>query len=296
MTGPERGFLLLTSRLGDPERKVLTTAQLRTLGRRMQNVPKPHEDRDLEPGDLLALGYDEPTARRIVMLLSEEDRLDWYLTRSKRADCLPITRITAGYPRKLEEKLGLDAPGCLWARGDLSILSMPMVSLVGSREIRENNRRFAEEAGRQAAIQGFALVSGNARGADRIAQEACLEAGGYVVSILADELEKHSLRQRMLLLSEDGFDEPFSAQRALSRNRCIHALGELTLVAQAGYQQGGTWDGTVKNLRFRWSLVRCFDDHSPAAVMLEQMGADCVSLEDLSDLKKLAKSEEIRLF
>lgn len=296
MTGPERGFLLLTSRLGDPERKVLTTAQLRTLGRRMQNVPKPHEDRDLEPGDLLALGYDEPTARRIVMLLSEEDRLDWYLTRSKRADCLPITRITAGYPLKLEEKLGLDAPGCLWARGDLSILSMPMVSLVGSREIRENNRRFAEEAGRQAAIQGFALVSGNARGADRIAQEACLEAGGYVVSILADELEKHTPRNRMLQLSEDGFDEPFSAQRALSRNRCIHALGELTLVAQAGYQQGGTWDGTVKNLRFRWSPVRCFDDHSPAAVMLEEMGAECVGLEALSDLKKLAKSEEIRLF
>lgn len=296
MTGPERGFLLLTSRLGDPERKVLTTAQLRTLGRRMQNVPRPHEDRDLEPGDLLALGYDEPTARRIVMLLSEEDRLDWYITRSKRADCLPITRISAEYPRKLEEKLGLDAPGCLWARGDLSILSMPMVSLVGSREIRENNRRFAEEAGRQAAIQGFALVSGNARGADRIAQEACLEEGGHVVSILADELEKHSLRQRMLLLSEDGFDEPFSAPRALSRNRCIHALGELTLVAQAGYQQGGTWDGTVKNLRFRWSPVRCFDDHSPAAVMLEQMGAECIGTEQLADLQNLTDSGEISLF
>lgn len=296
MTGPERGFLLLTSRLGDPERKVLTTAQLRTLGRRMQNVPRPHEDRDLEPGDLLALGYDEPTARRIVVLLSEEDRLDWYLTRSKRADCLPITRISAGYPRKLEEKLGLDAPGCLWARGDLSILSMPMVSLVGSREIRENNRRFAEEAGRQAAIQGFALVSGNARGADRIAQEACLEAGGHVVSILADELEKHTPRNRMLLLSEDGFDEPFSAPRALSRNRCIHALGELTLVAQAGYQQGGTWDGTVKNLRFRWSPVRCFDDHSPAAVMLEQMGAECIGTEQLADLQNLTDSGEISLF
>ena len=296
MTGPERGFLLLTSRLGDPERKTLTTAQLRTLGRRMQNAPKPAEDRDLEEKDLLVLGYDESMARRIVTLLGEEDRLDWYLNRSKRADCLPITRISPGYPRRLEEKLGLDAPGCLWARGDVSILSMPMVSLVGSRDIREENRRFAEEAGRQAALQGFALVSGNARGADRTAQEACLEAGGWVVSILADELEKHSPRQRMLLLSEDSFDEPFSAQRALSRNRCIHALGEATLVAQAGYQQGGTWDGTVKNLRFRWSPVRCFDDHSPAAILLEQMGAECVGREDLSDLDKLTKNKEISLF
>jgi predicted Rossmann fold nucleotide-binding protein DprA/Smf involved in DNA uptake len=292
LTGPERGFLLLTSRLGDPERKVLTTAQLRTLGRRMQNVPRPHEDRDLEPGDLLALGYDEPTARRIVMLLSEEDRLDWYITRSKRADCLPITRISAEYPRKLEEKLGLDAPGCLWARGDLSILSMPMVSLVGSREIRENNRRFAEEAGRQAAIHGFALVSGNARGADRIAQESCLASGGKVISVVADELWKQPLRENVLYLSEDDFEEGFSAQRALSRNRVIHALGIVTFVAQSSLHAGGTWDGTVKNLQNRWSEVYGFDDGSDAMAELSQMGLERIGINDLSDFYDLPKSQQ----
>ena len=56
MTGPERGFLLLTSQLGNPERKPLTVAQLRLLASRVELMKKPVQIRDLEPGDLLALG------------------------------------------------------------------------------------------------------------------------------------------------------------------------------------------------------------------------------------------------
>ena len=40
--------------------------------------------------------------------------------------------------------------------------------------MRQENRTFAEEVGRQAALQGLTLVSGNARGADRAAQESCV--------------------------------------------------------------------------------------------------------------------------
>ena len=80
--------------------------------------------------------------------------------------------------------LGDDAPGCLWAKGNLELLSRPMISLVGSRDIMPRNLEFARELGRQAALQGFVLVSGNARGADRAAQSACLEAGGADVETL----------------------------------------------------------------------------------------------------------------
>ena len=87
----------------------------------------------------------------------------------------------------------------------------------------------------------------------------------------------------MLYLSEDGFDEEFSAQRALSRNRCIHALGRMVFVAQCDLQKGGTWSGTVRNLRFGWSPVACFRDGSEAASQLEQMGAYQIGLADLQD-------------
>ena len=291
MTGPEKGFLLLCSRLGNPDRKVLTTAQLRTLSLRMKNIALDDPERELEAKDLVSIGYRRELAEQILLLLSEEALLMRYLGRGKKAGCVPVSRISPIYPRILRDRLGNDAPGCFWAKGDLNILNSPRISLVGSRDLNPRNSEFAREAGYQAALQGYTLVSGNARGADRTAQEACLAAGGKVISIVADSLEKHPLRQNVLYLSEDDFGEEFSAQRALSRNRCIHAMSEKVLVAQCSYQHGGTWDGTVKNLRFSWSDVFCFGDGSPAADLLYQMGANPVTIEQLTDLDGLSGAE-----
>lgn len=295
MTPRERGFLLLTSHLGNPQRPVLTAPQLRILAQRVQSLPQPREDRDLNQADLTRLGYGETLAGRILALMEDEALLERYLQRGRRASCQPITRVSPAYPGILRHRLGLEAPGCLWAKGDVSILATPAISLVGSRELQEPNRAFAQAVGYQAARQGLTLVSGNARGADRVAQESCLAAGGRVISIVADELEKQPLRENLLYLSEDSFDESFSPNRALSRNRCIHALGRMTFVAQATFGKGGTWDGTVKNLRFGWSPVACFDDGSPAMESLEQMGAFLIEpsvLEDLNDFSQ----PEITLF
>ena len=173
----------------------------------------------------------------------------------------------------------------------MELLKEPTVSLVGSRELREDNWRFAAEVGRQAALQGYVLVSGNARGADRAAQDSCLAHGGKVISVVADELWKQPQKENILYLSEDGYEEAFSAQRALSRNRVIHALGLKTFVAQASMKTGGTWHGTVKNLRFGWSPVFCYDDGSEASKMLCQMGASAVGMDDLNSIYDLAQNQ-----
>ena len=292
MTPAQRGFLLLSSHLGNPQRRPLTAPQLRTLADRMRNAEIPAEDRDLTAQDLMRLGYGPDFARHTIELLSEEELLDHYLQRAEKKGCVPVTRISEGYPLILRKRLGLDSPGVLWARGDLSLLEEPTVSLVGSRELASENRKFAAKVGQQAAAQGYVLVSGNARGADRTAQEACLEAGGSVIGVVADELCRQPLRDRVLYLSEDGFDESFSAQRALSRNRVIHSLGLKTFVAQSSLKMGGTWDGTVKNLRFGWSPVFCFDDGSEASDMLIQMGANPVKTEELTSFYDLTDASE----
>ena len=290
MNGREKGFLLLSSHLGDPARKPLTTAQLRTLAQRMQHLEHPRVDRDLMPSDLAKLGYGPNLANRVVQLLEEESVLDYYVQKGTKFGCVPVTRVSEGYPLLLRRRLGLDSPGCLWAKGDLSLLTEPGVALVGSRDIREDNRKFAEEVGRQAALQGYVLISGNARGADRSAQNACLAAGGKVICVVADELAKQPVRERVLYLSEDGYNEAFSAQRALSRNRCVHSLGILTFVAQSALGMGGTWDGTTKNLHNGWSAVRCFDDGSDAVKRLAQMGAGLVGMEDLASFYDLIEN------
>ena len=291
MNPREAGFLLLSSNLGDPERPVLTTAQLRILACRVRNQCTNQPDRTVAVPDLTALGYSRGMAARIVGLLEEEDRLAAYLHRGASQDCRPITRVSPAYPVLLRQRLGLDSPGCLWAKGDTAILATPAIALVGSRELREPNRDFARQVGKEAALRGLTLISGNARGADRTAQQACLEAGGRVISIVADELNHHPLVRNVLYLSEDGFDEPFSAQRALSRNRCIHALGQMVFVAQADFGKGGTWDGTMKNLRFGWSSVVCFQDGSSAAAALEQQGAYFADIQDLPDFLNQGEAE-----
>ena len=292
MNARERGFLLLTSHLGCEDRKPLTVAQLRTLAQRISTAEQLRDDRELNEKDIAALGYGQEMARRIVRLLAEEELLDYYLQKAARSGCTPITRVSEHYPLLLRRRLGQNSPGVLWVRGDVLLLAEPAVALVGSRELRDQNRVFASEVGKQAARQSYVLVSGNARGADRAAQESCLAAGGKVISVVADELSKQPLRKNVLYVSEDGFEDAFSAQRALSRNRVIHGLGTKTFVAQTGLKTGGTWDGNVKNLRFGWSAVYCYDDGSEGMELLGQMGANLIGTAELKSFYNLPESEQ----
>ena len=287
MTPGERGFLLLTSPLGDPRRKCLTVAQFRQLALRMRQTEKQTDMRQMTAEDLKILGYGGSEAQRIIDLLNGEEILAHYLRRAHRQDCFVLTRISREYPQILRSRLGLDAPGSLWYQGDISLLDRPLISLVGSRDISPDNAVFAREAGTQAARQGFTLVSGNARGADRIAEDACMAAGGSVISIVAGPLTGHNCPKSRLYISLDGFDLEFSPARALNRNRIIHALPRYTLVAQSNLGSGGTWDGTVRNLRFGWSNVCCFDDGSLSARELEQLGAHLIHSEELAELNAL---------
>lgn len=287
MTVREQGFLLLTGYLGDPERKPLTIAQFRRLAQMASAMEKPTQERELTEADLIRLGCEPAFAARVVNLLSQDRQLQWYLKEGKRAHCTPITRVSEDYPDRLRKTLRLDAPGTLWLKGDRSILKKTCVSVVGSRDLREENRKFAEEVGRQAALQGYTLVSGNARGADRIAQESCLHNGGSVISVVADCLEKQPETENVLFVSEEGFHLPFSTQRALQRNRIIHSLSQKTFVVQSGIGKGGTWSGTCSNLQHGWSQVICYRDGSEASRELGSRGAILADLADLTDFDKI---------
>lgn len=277
MTGAERGFLLLTACLGNPGDKPLTTAQFRELSRLGREMEKPVTDRELTAEDLQAMGFDQNFSQRVLALLSRQEQLDWYLEKARKAGCRPVTRISDGYPQRLHKALALEAPACLWMKGDQSILDRPCISLVGSRDLQPENREFARFIGTQAARQGYALVSGNARGADREAQESCLENGGFVISVVADPLQEHACRDRVLYMAEDGFEVDFASYRALNRNRIIHALSDKTFVAQSALKKGGTWSGTKYNLQHHLSDVFCFADGSEAQKALCAMGAVAVT-------------------
>ena len=283
MNRREEGFLLLTASLGNPRRHPLTASQLRTVKRCMLSCGPGMPDKELTQQDLMDLGCPKVLAERVLCLLSEQKQLEAYLEQGRAHHCTALTRISREYPFPLISRLGDDAPGCLWLKGDLRLLGRPAVALVGSRDLEEAHAAFAGEVGLLAAQQGYTLVSGNARGADTLAQESCLKAGGKVICVVADSLTEKKPRENVLYISEGGFDLPFTAQRALSRNRLIHSMGKQTFVARCKHGTGGTWKGTLANLKGGWSPVFCCSDGSEGAYSLHEHGAALITLEEIYD-------------
>lgn len=291
MTAAERGLLLLCCALPGEDDRPLSMVQFQELSKRVRAIGPDGSDpmRELTARDLSRLGYSEAECARLVRLLSRQTQLERYLRAAERAGIVPVTRLCPRYPARLRQALGARCPAVLFAKGALHLLTARCISVVGSRELTADGQLFAETAGRLIAGSGFALCSGGAAGADTAAQTACLCAGGSAVIFPAGRVLDCADHDRVLYLSEQAYDLPFSAPRALARNHLIHALGEKTLVAQCRCGIGGTWDGAAENLRRGWSPIFVHDDNTEGAQALIARGA--VPVRTLSDLDSLRPAQ-----
>lgn len=277
MTASERGVLLLCCPLGGRQPPALSAARFRALERAALALGMGGADpaQDVSPAALARLGCSPEEARRAAALLDRAAQLDAYLRDASERGIFPVTRVSPAYPAPLRRKLGDGCPPVLFCAGDPALLRGPFVGLAGARRLTEAGRAFAARVGRLAAAEGLTLVTGGAVGADTAALEACLGHGGRAVVLAPDDLRRRASMAgpRCLVCSEGGYDLPFSAARALTRNHYIHMLGEATLIAQVGDRRGGTWDGAAENLRRGWSAVYVHDDGSPGAAALIERGA-----------------------
>jgi predicted Rossmann fold nucleotide-binding protein DprA/Smf involved in DNA uptake len=84
-----------------------------------------------------------------------------------------------------------------------------------------------------------------------------LEAGGKVVGILADGLERAALNRdhrnflmdgKLALISPYDPAAGFNVGHSMQRNKVIYALSDAALVVNSDYEKGGTWAGAVEQL------------------------------------------------
>lgn len=295
-TQAEICLLLLYALPGQPLRESL----YRKLFRSFQALGEenPNSDAELDAQELRHLGCSPQEARDILYRLNQEKTLEQYLRNLDKKGIFVLTRISPDYPGRLREKLGDRAPLILYCAGNPKLFSTRCVSLVGSRQLREKGMAFSSTAGEQIARQGYTYCSGGAAGADTAGFRSAMKAGGSAVLFLADDLEGNCKKEcyrkylgagRLLLVSEFGSHQSFTPQRALSRNRLIHAMGEKTLVAQSAYGSGGTWSGTMENLRQGWSPVLvCNEEPKDAGTKgLIERGGTPVSRLELQRLDQL---------
>ena len=178
----------------------------------------------------------------------------------------------------------------------MELLNIPGVGVVGSRDVSEAGGEVAKEVAGRAAQRGLPLVSGGARGVDQLAMAAASKAGGSVVGILAESLQRKLKRPDVRRAVHDGNtvlctpyspDAPFSAGNAMGRNKLIYAQAALTVVVASDADAGGTWSGATEALKRAYGPVAVWrgPGEGPGNELLQQRGATSVSnLDDIETL------------
>jgi predicted Rossmann fold nucleotide-binding protein DprA/Smf involved in DNA uptake len=244
------------------------------------------------------LKIDLPLAERVAALLERGGRLALELERMFSAGIWALTRVDDAYPAALSNTLKHLAPSVLFGAGDISLLSKAAVAIVGSRNIDEAAGEFAMEVGRKAVRSGLAVVSGGAKGSDRVGMQAALDAGGVSIGALADSLER-TMRQsdvrefildgKLVLITPYAPTAGFSVGAAMGRNKLIYGMANYGVVVSSDYQTGGTWAGAGEALKAKWCpvFVRAADSVPKGNTELLKLGAQPLPANELASIDDL---------
>ncbi len=148
------------------------------------------------------------------------------------------------YPAWLKEIH--DPPYILFYRGDIVLLQLPSLSIVGSRKCTSYTR-----AALQALLQNLentAIVSGLAYGADEYAHKTAIDYQLPTIGVLAfghnlhypktTERLRNTLDAEYLTISEYPPNTPIDKWRFVARNRIIAGLSSAVLVTEAELGSG----------------------------------------------------------
>lgn len=285
-----QAILLLTAPL--IAGKHVPSADLLTMGE-YKKLARSLREKQRQPADLLLLDSDKLIdgtlqfidGGRLRRLLERGFLLSQAIEHWQARSIWVISRADANYPKRLKERLKEDAPPILYGCGDATILETGGLAIVGSRHVDDILVSYTEAVGQLTARARQTLISGAARGIDQAAMRGALEAGGKVVGIMADSLERAVMTRenrsilmdgQLVLISTYDPSAGFNVGHAMQRNKLIYALSDATLVVSSDYQKGGTWAGAVEQLdklRFVPVYVRLSGEPQKGLIALQKKGA-----------------------
>lgn len=250
-------------------------------------------ENQMRPGDLL-----EPTAKellqntgnklnpnRLSALLERGAMLSLAVEKWTNQGLWVLGRSDPKYPKRLKQRLRHSAPAILYGIGNIELLSMGGLAIVGSRDVDEEGLGYTQRVAQKSATQGMQVISGGARGVDQAAMLGVLDAGGTSVGVLADSLTKAgvngkyrpSIKEgRLTLVCSYDPDAGFNIGNAMGRNKYIYALADCALVVSSSVGKGGTWAGAVEALERLQHIpvfVRLHDTVSEGNLQLHNQGA-----------------------
>ena len=172
-------------------------------------------------------------------------------------EIIPI--YSEAYPKTLKDNLRAKySPPLLYVKGNKEIFRKEKVAIVGSRNVSDKGIEFTKKVTKKLVEQGNIIVSGFAKGVDRISLEVALENKGQSIIVLPQGIltfssgfKKHYQRivhGDILVISTFHPKLPWSVGLAMGRNRYIYGLANDIYVAESDFK-GGTWSGVIDGLR-----------------------------------------------
>ena len=147
------------------------------------------------------------------------------------------------YPQNFKNII--DPPLVFYAQGNLDLLKLPKVAIVGSRVANLNNIYLAQKLAEFLTHHGVVVVSGFAKGIDTIAHKA---AHNNTIAVLGTGLNKlypkenhvlfKQLKQDALVISEYPINTLPLKHNFPRRNRLIAALADIVIIIEAKYNSG----------------------------------------------------------
>ena len=169
------------------------------------------------------------------------------LNASERA-IIKIERDDPHYPARLNHLY--DPPDCLYIKGDIRLLAMPMIAVVGSRKASSEGLRNARAFAQDLSKAGALIVSGLARGIDGAAHQAAIDLGRrhFTLAVCGTGLDQTYPREHLSLAKEIGQYGLLVSELPLGagpkafhfprRNRLIAALALGVVVIEAAEKSG----------------------------------------------------------
>jgi len=151
-----------------------------------------------------------------------------------------------------------DSPPLLYVKGNIRLLNEDSIAIVGSRKASEISLEFTKNIAKKCAEDYKVVVSGFAKGVDKMALDATLEYNGHSIIVLPQGIltfgsgikkyYKKIIDGDILILSTYYPKAPWSVGLAMNRNIYIYGLAKTIYVAESD-SKGGTWNGVMDGLK-----------------------------------------------
>jgi len=158
-----------------------------------------------------------------------------------------LTHADHAYPERLREIF--DPPAVLWFRGNVHVLELPLIAVVGTRHPTPYGTGMAEMLSRDLAHRGIIIASGMARGVDTSAHKGALAAKRPTIAVWGTGIdvvypkENKSLSEQIVagggaIISEFPLGVYPAPQNFPRRNRILSGISIGVLVVEAAEYSG----------------------------------------------------------